>query len=127
MELEGLGILLGVKSPWVLKDIVVQNKNQVIDVFIDFEKGTEFNCPCCGELKPVYDSYTKRVRYLDLFDFRCYLNIKTPRINCSKDGIKTTHSDPWSRKGSHYSFKFESLIMRLCKEMSVSAVSRELG
>jgi transposase len=127
MELDGIGLLLGIQPPWVLKNIAVQNKNQVIDVFIDFEVGTRFYCPCCGELKPVYDSYIKRVRYLDLFDFRCYLNIKTPRIDCGRDGIKTVHSDPWSRKGSHYSFKFESLIMRLCKEMSMTAVSRELG
>lgn len=127
MDLEGIGLLLGVKSPWILRDIVVQKTNMVIDVFIDFEVGSNFHCPYCGRLVPVHDSSIKRIRYLDLFDYRCYLNIKTPRTNCDVDGVKTTHADPWSRKGSHYSFKFEALIMRLCKEMSISAISNELG
>jgi transposase len=70
MELEGLGKLLGVKSPWVLKNIEGKTKNHVIDVFIDFERGTKFHCPYCGELKSVYDSSIKRIRYVDLFDFR---------------------------------------------------------
>lgn len=127
MNLTGLGVLLGVKTPWILRDVFVQKKNSVIEVYIDYEKGSQFPCPCCGSLCKVYDSSINRIRYLDLFDFRCYLLIKTPRINCNKDGVKVSHSDPWSRKGSHYSLKFEALIMRLCKEMSVSAVSRELG
>lgn len=127
MNLDGIGSLIGIVSPWKLKEVKIQHKNQVIDVFIDYERGCKFRCPCCKEYSPLHDSSVKRVRYLDLFDYRCYLNIKVPRTNCSKCGVKVSHSDPWSRKGSHYSFKFESLIMRLCKEMSMSAVSQELG
>lgn len=69
----------------------------------------------------------KRIRHLDLFDYRCYLNIKTPRLKCKRDGVKVAHVDKWSRKGGHYSLKFDSLILRLCREMSMVAVSRELG
>jgi len=127
MELNGLSDLLGISNPWVLMDIKTQPKNKVIDVFIDFERGSKFPCSVCGKQTAVYDSSYKRIRYLDLFDYRCYLNIKTPRLNCNKDGVKVAHVDKWSRKSSHYSVKFEALSIRLCKEMSMKAVSVELG
>lgn len=127
MELDGLGVLLGVKSPWVLKKINVQNHTQVIDVYIEYERGSKFECPSCGELREVHDVNVKRIRHLDLFDYRCYLTIKVPRITCNKDGVKVVRSTPWDRGGNHYSLKFEALIMRLYKEMYASAISRELG
>ena len=94
MELDGLGDLLGAKKPWVVRNTQVHHKTNVLDVYIDFESGTQFPCPCCGSPSPVYDSSTKRVRHLDVFEYRSYLNIKTPRINCQKDGIKVIHYDP---------------------------------
>lgn len=127
MDLSLVGLLIGVQYPWIISEVKTQPQNKVVDVFIKFEKGSSFHCPVCGELCPVYDSVEKRVRYLDLFDYRCYLNIKVPRVNCPKCGVKTSHSDNWSRPGSHYSKKFEAKIMRLSKEMSMSAVSKELG
>lgn len=127
MELDGLGVLLGVKSPWVLTKIDVQNHTQVIDVYIEYERGSKFECPICGKLSNVHDGNLKRIRHLDLFDYRCYLNIKVPRVSCNKDGVKVVHSNPWDRGGNHYSLKFESLIIRLYKDMSASAISRELG
>jgi len=127
MDLTGIGELLGIASPWVLGDIKVQPKNMVIDIYIDIERGSKFPCPCCGQLTSIHDSSYKRIRYLDLFDYRCYLNIKTPRLNCDRDGVKVSHIDKWSRPGSHYSLKFEAFVMRLCKEMSMTAVSHEMG
>jgi len=127
MKLDGIGSLLGVKSPWVVADVKIQEKNKVVDVHIDYERGSQFHCPCCGNLAPVHDSSVKRIRHLDIFEYRCYLNIKTPRTNCDRDGIKVTHADPWSHQGSHYSYKFEAMIVRWCKEMSVVAISKELG
>ena len=37
MELDGLGVLLGDKSPWVLKKINVQDHKQVIDVILNMK------------------------------------------------------------------------------------------
>ena len=127
MDLTGLGGLLGIASPWVLGEVKVQSKNKVVDVFINYERGSKFSCPECGKLSSVYDSSYKRIRHLDLFEYRCYLNIKTPRLTCDRDGVLVAHTDKWGRKGSHYSLKYEGLIIRLCREMSISAISRELG
>lgn len=127
MNLSGLSELLGVSSPWYISDVKLQKENAVLDVFIEFNKGSKFNCPVCGESRSVYDSSYTRIRHLDIFEYRCYLNIKLPRIDCPRDGVKTISGNNWSRKGSHYSFKFESLVIRLCQQMSVSGVSSELG
>lgn len=127
MDLSGIDKLLGISSPWVLGDVKIQHKNKVIDIFINYEHGSKFPCPICGKPKPIYDSRYQRIRHLDLFDYRCYLNVKIPRTDCSKDGIKVCYYNNWSRQGSHYSLKFEALIMRLCKEMSISAISKELA
>ncbi len=127
MNLSGIGTLIGISTPWVLGEIKLQPKNKVVDIFINIEHGNKFPCPVCGELKSIYDSSYKRIRYLDLFDYRCYLNIQTPRTNCDKDGIKVSYSNNWYRQGSHYSHKFESLIIRLCKEMSMTSISKEVG
>lgn len=94
MELQGLGDLLGIKRPWVVRSTEVHHPTNVLDIYIDFEPGTLFPCPCCNEPSPVYDSRPKRVRHLDVFEYRTYLTIKTPRIKCERDGVKVVHYDP---------------------------------
>ena len=42
MDLDGIGLLIGITSPWVLKEVRVQHKNKVIDVLIDYERGSKF-------------------------------------------------------------------------------------
>jgi transposase len=123
---EALSAILEVEQPWILTKIDIRPKNKVVDVFIDYSKGSKFLCPQCEELCPVHDSEVRRIRHLDLFEYQCYLNIRMPRIKCKKDGVKTIRSTKLFRHGSHYTFLFENKVMRLCKEMSMSAISKEM-
>ena len=127
MNLPDFSSLLGVVSPWYIKEVKTQVRNQVIDIYIDFEKGSQFPCPVCGRPTKVYDSSYKRIRHLDLFEFRCYLNVKIPRVDCNKDGVKTSYADKWSNRSSHYSIKFEAMVLRFLKEMSMSSLANEVG
>lgn len=127
MELEGISRLIGVCSPWVVTDVKIQTQNLVVDVFIEYERGSRFACPHCGTESKVHDGAFKRIRHLDIFEYRCYLNIKVPRVKCEKDGVSVAHADFWGRQGSHYSQKFEAMVMRFCREMTMLAVSREFG
>ena len=104
-----------------------QRKNKVVDVFIEFLTDSKFKCSQCDSESPVYDSSFKRVRHLDLFDYHCYLNVKTPRIKCKEHVIRAIGSTKMFGKGSHYSHLLEDKIMRLCTQMSISAISRELS
>jgi transposase len=89
---DALSVLLEVEKPWVLTKIDLHPKNKVIDVFIDFKKGSTFSCMQCDELCSVHDSSFRRIRHLDIFEFQCYLNICMPRIKCKEHGIKTIRS-----------------------------------
>jgi transposase len=123
---EAISSILEVDIPWVLTKIDIQPKNKVIDVFIDYLKGSRFGCVQCEELCSVHDSDFRRIRHLDLFEFQCYLNIRMPRIKCKKHGVNTIKSTKLFRQGSHYTFLLENKIMRLCREMTMSAISKEI-
>jgi transposase len=101
--------------------------NQVVDIFISFERGSRFSCSECEKNYPLHDSSYKRIRHLDLMDYRCYLNVKVPRTNCTTHGIRTVTSIPWGRSGSHFSFSFESKIMQLVAHMAMSSIANYFG
>ena len=101
---EALNKLLSVSLPWEVGKIELQLKEKIVDVHIDFKKGSKFNCSQCGKECSAYDSNERKWRHLDLFEFRCYLKIKVPRTNCPTCGVKVITDVPWGRINSHYSF-----------------------
>jgi hypothetical protein len=50
-----------------------------------------------------------------------------PRIKCKEHGIKTIRSTKLFRDGTHYTFILENKIIRLCAQMSMSAISKEIN
>jgi len=101
---QGLGVLLSIEHPWQLGEIEVQHKNKVIDISISYERGSSFACSSCGKLCSVHDSKIHRIRHLDWFQYRSYLNIKVPRTKCVEHGVKVIKQLPWGHTGSHFSF-----------------------
>jgi transposase len=122
-----LNSLLTIESPWYLSKVDLQVKNKVLDIHLDIIPGSKFNCVQCEQECSVYDTSVKRIRHLDLFEFQCYVNIRVPRTNCPKDGVKVFGATKLFRQGSHYSYLFEDKIMRLCTEMSMKAISTEIN
>jgi transposase len=125
--LEVLTKMLAIEKPWYLESTKIQKTTKVVDIHIGFERGSKFKCSQCNKECNIYDSSPRRIRHLDIFDFRCYLNIKVPRVKCDDHGVKTIGSTVLFRQGSHYSYLLENKIMRLCAEMSMSAISKEIG
>ena len=123
---EFLAELLPVKSPWHISNLEIDDHNQRADIMIDYYKGSQFPCQQCGRLCKVHDGHYHQWRYMDFFEYKCYLQVKIPRTKCPEHGVKVIEKTPWGRMGSHYSFSFEKVIMRFSAEMSMSAVSREL-
>lgn len=122
-----LGSLLAIESPWYLSNVEIQIKNKVLDLYLSIEANSKFKCCQCESDCTVYDTHVKRIRHLDIFEYQCYLNVQIPRTNCPTDGVKVIGSTKLFRQGSHYSYLFEYKIMRLCAEMSMSAVSKEIN
>jgi transposase len=125
--IEALTKIINVSSPWKIEEIKVNPPTKTVNVFIHYEEGATFPCSKCNKDRKVYDSNYRIWRHLDICDYRCYLNIKIPRINCPEHGILVIKELPFGRMNGHYSFQFDLLIMRKVREMSVRALGVELG
>ena len=124
---EFFSMLLGISSPWKLSDIQLEQGKKTVRVYIDFERGTKFECPVCSTKCVVHDSNYRAWRHLDIIDYKLYLMIKIPRIKCSEHGVKTIREISWGRINSHFSHLFENAILHKAREMSVIAIAREVG
>jgi transposase len=92
---------------------------------LDFEEGKRFGCPQCGKLCPTHDTSAKRWRHLNFFQYECILEARVPRSNCPEHGVLSV-AVPWAREGSGFTLLFEALVMLLCREMPMAAVSDTL-
>lgn len=128
MEFEkALSSILEIKKPWFIKELDVHKGTKSVNVYIDYEKGTTFKCPNCEQECKVHDSTYRVWRHLDIINYRCYLNIKIPRIRCDKHKVLVIDKIPWGRTTIHFTHLFEQEVMKLCAEMSMSAVAKHLG
>ena len=122
-----LSTILEVKPPWFISETDVHKATKTVNVFIDFERGTTFACPNCEQACKVHDSTYRIWRHLDVMDYRCYLNIRVPRIKCSRHKVLVIDKLPWGRTNIHFTHLFEQEVMKLVAEMSVSAAAKKLG
>ncbi len=119
--------ILEVKKPWFIREIDVHKGTKSVNVFIDYEERTTFKCPNCEQQCKVHDSRYRVWRHLNIVDYRCYLNIKVPRIKCDRHKVLVIGEVPWGRLNIHFTHLFEQEVMKLCAEMSVSAIAKQLG
>lgn len=119
--------ILEVKRPWFIREIDVHKGTKSVNVFIDYEGRTTFKCPHCEQECKVHDSRYRVWRHLNIVDYRCYLNVKVPRIKGARHKVLVIGEIPWGRLNIHFTHLFEQEVMKLCQEMSVSAVAKQLG
>ncbi len=123
---KALSDILEVKKPWFIREIDVHKGTKSVNVFIDYEERTTFKCPNCEQQCKVHDSRYRVWRHLNIVDYRCYLNIKVPRIKCDRHKVLVIGEVPWGRLNIHFTHLFEQEVMKLCQEMSISAVAKQL-
>ena len=118
---------LGISKPWFIDKMNFDVKNKRLDVHISFETGTQFEYISEAEsIKgkfPVYDTKEKTWRHLNFFQHECYLHCRVPRVK-PEDGKIRQIKTPWGGKSLGFTLLFEALLMQLCCEMPVNAVSR---
>jgi len=120
---------LGLANPWKvvrsgLEDCSAQSKILYVD--IDFEEGSKFPCPLCGQPSAVYDSEVKRWRHMNFWQHATFLSARVPRVECAEHKVRQVQV-PWARAESGFTLMFEALVMALVKEMPVSAVGALVG
>lgn len=117
---------LQVEEPWKLTHIEFDDVEQAWHLYVDFERGSSFVCPHCGETCKAYDSERRQWRHLDFWDWKTFMHARVPRVDCRTCDKITQVPLPWARPGSHFTYRFEAWAMRLMAEMPVKAASREL-
>ena len=122
------GMALGIVSPWEVKEISFSKESNRLDIYIDFQKGTQFPCPVCGALSPVHDTTDKEWRHLNFFQYEAYLHARVPRVACPNAdcGVKMV-TVPWARPGSGFTLLFETLVMTMARTMPVNVMVRLLS
>jgi transposase len=118
---------LAIENPWYIKNIEFNVEAKQLDIHIDFRKGSVFNYvdETTGEIGDykAYDTEQKSWRHLNFFEHKCYLHCRTPRIKLDSGKIRLI-SPPWSGIMNGFTLLFEALVLQLCTQMPVEAVSR---
>jgi transposase len=105
--------ILGLSSPWTVRDVKLDMENQEIRVQVDHPRGTRFCCPECQQDLPCYDHGEERQwRHLDSCQFKTILVARVPRVDCPKHGVRSV-SVPWSEPHSRFTLLFERFAIEV--------------
>lgn len=121
---------LGIKSPWFIKEIKFDEKQQQLNIDIDFKKGAEFyyedlNLGIKGTFK-AYDTTKKTWRHLNFFQHKTYLHARVPRIKIDNNIVRRVKS-PWEGINSGFTLLFEAYILQLAAHLPVNVISKITG
>jgi len=119
--------LLGLEPPWFITEVVYNETDQCIDIYVDHEPHIRARCPVCEKFYSVYDHSPERVyRHLDTCHMQTYVHVRQPRVNCSEHGVKQIISE-FGENGSEMTYAFEVHVVRVAKECSIRATAGLCG
>jgi len=119
--------LLGVKEPWYIAEVVLNQKEKRVDVYVDHRRGTPFACPECGSACGVYDHMKERaIRHLNTCHLATYIHVRFPRIDCPVHGVCQIDSD-WGEEAREITYELECFVIDLEQECSIESTSRLTG
>ena len=99
--------ILGLSSPWTVREVQLDTEQEQIDVYVDHPSGTKFCCPVCDKSLGIYDHSDERGwRHLDSCQYKTILHASVPRVKCPEHGVKQVNA-PWAEKGSRFTMLFE--------------------
>ena len=120
--------VLGLHPPWWIKEVVLDEAEQRIDIYLDHESGIQVRCPACNKFYGLYDHAPERVyRHLNTCQMATYIHVRPPRVNCPKHGVKQIDSREFGENGSDMTYAFESFVIQVAKECSIEAIGRLCG
>jgi transposase len=126
---------LGLPAPWQVKRSSLTSEpswgealkpgGKVLEIELDYPKGSAFPCPECGADCPIHDAVPRTWRHMDFWQHGTYLRAPSPRVRCPTHGTRQAQI-PWARSGSGFTLLFEALIMTLVADMPVKAAAEHL-
>ena len=113
------GMALGLGSGWKVVKSEMDVAGRQLKLWLDFEPGSQFARPVCGEYCPVHDTVEKHRRHMDFWQHQTELYARVPRVRCEEHGV--LHSAvPWARPGSGFTLMMEAVngILQIAKRMA---------
>lgn len=105
--------LLGVESPWQIKNVELKLKEKCVEIELGWEWGSRAKCPACDGACSIYDSAPERTwRHLDTMQFQTIIRAKVPRSNCPTHGVKTVVV-PWAEPQGRFTLLFERMAIEV--------------
>lgn len=117
--------ILGVTSPWTVRDVDLRAGAQEVEVFIEHDGSTPLVCPECGRKASRHDARRRSWRHLDTCQYRTTVTAEVPRVRCPEHGVHQVRV-PWAEPGARFTALFECLAIDWLQEASLSAVARRL-
>ena len=83
-------LLLGVGSPWEVKDVELKLAEKKVEIELGWQWGSAAKCPECGQECSIHDRAPERTwRHMDTMQFTTLIRARTPRSDCPEHGVKT--------------------------------------
>lgn len=125
-ELQLFQRALGLSPPWLVVRSKLDPVDSKLELWVDFAPGSRFTCSRCSLGScPAYDTKQTTWRHLDFFQYRTFLHVRHPRVECPSCGIHRVEV-PWSRPESGFTFLFEAVVMAMAPHMPVAAIARHV-
>jgi transposase len=119
------GAALGLAPPWQVTSVQFDKLLGVLDIGLDFPRGSRFACPhegCSNSACPVHDTIEKRWRHLDFFEHQAFLSARVPRVDCAEHGVHLA-AVPWARPGSGFTLLMEVAMLTFAKQMPIAPLA----
>jgi transposase len=120
------GAALGLAPPWQVTSVKFDELLGVLNVGLDFARGSRFACPhegCANEACPVHDTMDKRWRHLDFFEHQAFLSARVPRVDCAEHGVHLV-AVPWARPGSGFTLLMEVAMLTFARQMPIAPLAK---
>ncbi|RQV94835.1 ISL3 family transposase [bacterium] len=117
--------LLGLKTPWCVKEVDLRMDESKVTVKIAHESLVKFPCPECDELSPIHDHRPRQWRHLDTCGFITMIEADVPRVHCREHGVRQIKV-PWAEPGSGFTALFEAVAISWLQVASINAVAERM-
>jgi transposase len=106
------------------KEVLINESEQRVDIYIDHASGIQVRCPECNKFYGLYDHAPERVyRHLNTCQMATYIHVRPPRVNCPRHGVKQIASE-FGENSSDMTYAFESFVIQIAQECSIEATGR---
>ncbi len=102
--------LLNFGADWEITDILVNSDFKEINLYLRYTKSTGI-FPDTKEEYEIYDlSLERRIRHLDLFEYKTFIVVRIPRVKNNKSEVRTIKLG-WADKRVSFTYLFENKVI----------------